>query len=137
MKLPFFFSGQSISVIGTWMTRIATSWLVYRLTDSALLLGISGFASQIPAFFFAPIAGVWIDRWDKRRTLVITQVLAMVQSFALAALALSGHINIYWIIFLALLCQGRSTLSTCPRGKLCDRNDRRPQRISATPSRST
>jgi MFS family permease len=100
-----FFSGQSVSLIGTWMTRIATSWLVYRLTDSALLLGISGFASQIPAFFFAPIAGVWIDRWDKRRTLVITQVLAMVQSFALATLALSGHINIYWIIFLAL-CQG-------------------------------
>jgi MFS family permease len=97
-----FFGGQSISLIGTWMTRIATSWLVYRLTDSALLLGISGFASQIPAFFFAPIAGVWIDRWDRRRTLVVTQVLAMVQSFALAALALSGHINIWWIVSLAL-----------------------------------
>jgi MFS family permease len=97
-----FFSGQSISLIGTWMTRIATSWLVYRLTNSALLLGISGFASQIPAFFFAPIAGVWIDRWDKRRTLVVTQVLAMVQSFALAGLALSGRINIWWIVFLAL-----------------------------------
>src|SRR5271165_446653 len=97
-----FFGGQSISLIGTWMTRIATSWLVYRLTDSALLLGISGFASQIPAFFFAPIAGVWIDRWDRRRTLLVTQVLAMVQSFALAALALSGHINIWWILFLAL-----------------------------------
>ncbi len=97
-----FFGGQSISLIGTWMTRIATSWLVYRLTDSALLLGISGFASQIPAFFFAPIAGVWIDRWDRRRTLLVTQILAMVQSFALAALALSGHINIWWIVFLAL-----------------------------------
>ncbi len=97
-----FFGGQSISLIGTWMTRIATSWLVYRLTDSALLLGISGFASQIPAFFFAPIAGVWIDRWDRRRTLLVTQVLAMVQSFALAALALSGHINIWWIVSLAL-----------------------------------
>jgi MFS family permease len=84
------------------MTRIATSWLVYRLTNSALLLGISGFASQIPAFFFAPIAGVWIDRWDKRRTLVITQVLAMAQSFVLAGLALSGRINIWWIVFLAL-----------------------------------
>ncbi len=84
------------------MTRIATSWLVYRLTDSALLLGVSGFAGQIPAFFFAPIAGVWIDRWDRRRTLLVTQVLAMVQSFALAGLALSGHINIWWIVFLAL-----------------------------------
>jgi MFS family permease len=97
-----FFGGQSISLIGTWMTRIATSWLVYRLTDSALLLGISGFAGQIPAFFFAPIAGVLIDRWDRRRTLLVTQVLAMVQSFVLAALALSGHINILWIVSLAL-----------------------------------
>src|ERR1051326_2167840 len=90
-----FFGGQSVSLIGTWMTRIATSWLVYRRTNSALLLGISGFAGKIPAFFFAPIAGVWIDRWDRRRTLLVTQVLAMVQSFALAALALSGHINIW------------------------------------------
>lgn len=97
-----FFGGQSVSLIGTWMTRIATSWLVYRLTDSALLLGLSGFASQVPAFFFAPIAGVLIDRWDLRRTLVVTQVLAMIQSFALAGLALSGKINIWWIIFLAL-----------------------------------
>src|SRR5215470_19987749 len=84
-----FFIGQSISLIGTWMTRIATSWLVYRLTDSALLLGVTGFAGQIPAFFLAPIAGVWLDRWDKHRTLVITQVLAMIQSLALAWLTLS------------------------------------------------
>lgn len=98
-----FFAGQSISLIGTWMTRIATSWLVYRLTDSALLLGITGFAGQIPAFFLAPIAGVWIDRWNRHRTLVITQILAMVQSLALAGLALSGHITIWWIIVLVLL----------------------------------
>jgi MFS family permease len=97
-----FFTGQSISLIGTWMTRIATSWLVYRLTDSALLLGVSGFAGQIPAFFLAPIAGVWIDRWDRHRTLVVTQILSMVQSFALAALALSGAINIWWIILMVL-----------------------------------
>jgi MFS family permease len=97
-----FFTGQTVSLIGTWMTRIATSWLVYRLTDSALLLGITGFAGQIPAFFLAPIAGVWLDRWDKHRALVVTQVLAMLQSFALAALALSGRINIWWILFLVL-----------------------------------
>src|SRR5438067_25691 len=101
-----FFGGQSISLIGTWMSRIATSWLVYRLTDSAVLLGISGFASQIPAFFLAPVAGVWIDRMDRHRTLVVTQVLAMVQSFAMAALALSGTINIWWIIGLALFQGG-------------------------------
>ena len=84
-----FFAGQSISLIGTWMTRIATSWLVYRLTDSALLLGVVSFAGQIPAFFLAPIAGVWIDRWNRHRTLVWTQALSMIQSFALAALALT------------------------------------------------
>ena len=97
-----FFTGQTISLIGTWMTRIATSWLVYRLTDSALLLGITGFAGQIPAFFFAPIAGVWLDRWDKHRALVVTQVLAMLQSLALALLAFTGAINIWWIMFLVL-----------------------------------
>ena len=98
-----FFIGQSISLIGTWMTRLATSWLVYRLTDSALLLGIVGFAGQIPAFFLSPLVGVWIDRWNRHRTLVWTQVIAMVQSLALAGLALSGTINMYWIIGLSLL----------------------------------
>ena len=97
-----FFAGQSVSLIGTWMTRIATSWLVYRLTDSALLLGVTGFAGQIPAFFFAPIAGVWLDRWDKHRALVVTQVLAMIQSLVLAWLALSGAINIWWVAVLVL-----------------------------------
>ena len=84
------------------MTRIAASWLIYRLTGSATLLGIAGFAGQIPAFFLAPLAGVWVDRWDRHRTLVVTQVLSMLQSFALAALALAGIINKWEIIFLAL-----------------------------------
>jgi MFS family permease len=100
-----FFTGQSISLIGTWMTRIATSWLIYRLTGSALLLGVASFAGQIPAFFLAPIAGVWVDRWNRHRTLVVTQILSMMQSFALAALALSHRINIRWIVAL-VLCQG-------------------------------
>ena len=93
-----FFTGQSISLIGTWMTRIATSWLVYQLTKSPLLLGIVAFAGQIPTFLFAPIAGVWVDRLDRRRVLVVTQILAMLQSLALAALTLTGHINIPEII---------------------------------------
>jgi MFS family permease len=97
-----FFSGQIISLIGTWMTRIATSWLVYRLTGSAVLLGIVGFASQIPSFLLGPIAGVWVDRWDRHRTLVWTQSLSMIQSFALAGLALSGTAKIWEIIVLAL-----------------------------------
>src|ERR1700690_1053625 len=86
-----FFGGQSISLIGTWMTRIATSWLVYRLTKSALLLGTVGFAGQIPTFLLAPFAGVWIDRLNRRNVLLITQILAMVQSLALAALTLTKH----------------------------------------------
>ena len=97
-----FFAGQSVSLIGTWMTRIATSWLVYRLTNSAALLGIVGFASTIPSFVFGPIAGVLVDRWDRHRTLTLTQVLSMIQSFALAALALTGVIKIWEIIALAL-----------------------------------
>jgi len=95
-----FFTGQTVSLIGTWMTRVATSWLVYRLTNSAWLLGLTVFMGQIPAFFLAPLAGVWLDRWNKHRALVVTQALAMIQSFALAALALTGAINIWWIIFL-------------------------------------
>src|SRR6476660_5133312 len=81
-----FFTGQTVSLIGTWMTRIATSWLVYRLTGSAWLLWLVGFAGQIPSFLLAPFAGVLVDRWNRHRLLVVTQVLAMVQSAALAAL---------------------------------------------------
>ncbi len=98
-----FFGGQSISLIGTWMTRIATSWLVYRLTGSALLLGTVSFAGQIPTFIFAPFAGVWVDRLDRRRVLVWTQSLAMLQSLALAALTLSGHITVHLILILAVM----------------------------------
>jgi MFS family permease len=100
-----FFSGQTVSLVGTWMTRIATSWLVYRLTGSALLLGLVGFAGQIPSFLLAPFAGVLIDRWDRHRLLVITQILAMLQSAALAGLTLAGVINIWHVLVLSL-CQG-------------------------------
>jgi MFS family permease len=98
-----FFSGQSISLIGTWMTRIATSWLVYRLTGSAWLLGIVGFMGQIPTFLLAPLAGVWVDRWNKRTVLVWTQVLAALQSLALAALTLTHLITIRDILALSVL----------------------------------
>jgi MFS family permease len=98
-----FFAGQTVSLIGTWMTRLATSWLVDRLTGSAVLLGTVSFCSQVPMFFLAPIAGVWIDRWDRRRTLVLTQILSMLQSLALAALTLTGVIRIWHIVALALV----------------------------------
>ena len=84
------------------MTRVAMLWLVTQLTGSALMLGVVGFAGQIPAFFLAPLAGVWVDRLDRRKLLVITQALAMIQSLALAALALSGIIQIWHIIVLAI-----------------------------------
>ncbi len=98
-----FFGGQSISLIGTWMTRIATSWLVYRLTGSALLLGTVGFAGQIPTFLLAPFAGVLVDRIDRRKVLVWTQTLAMLQSLALAWLTLSHRITIGEVLALSAM----------------------------------
>jgi MFS family permease len=97
-----FFSGQSISLIGTWMTRIATSWLVYRLTGSAWLLGVVGFAGQLPSFVLAPFAGVLVDRWNRHRLLIVTQVLALLQSLAMAILALTGLIKIWHVILLSI-----------------------------------
>src|SRR6202046_3843304 len=98
-----FFVGQSISVIGTWMTRVATSWLVYRLTSSALLLGIVGFAGQIITFLVAPFAGVLIERLDRRKLIVWTQAAAAVQSLALAVLTLAHVITLTEIIALTAL----------------------------------
>lgn len=96
-----FFIGQGTSLVGSWMQIIALSWLVYRMTNSAFLLGIVGFASQIPTFLFAPFAGVLADRWNRRSILVITQTFAMLQAFILAALALTGTIEVWHIIALS------------------------------------
>ncbi len=98
-----FFGGQSISLVGTWMTRIATAWLVYRLTKSALLLGMVSFAGQIPTFLLAPFAGVWVDRLNRRQVLIWTQALSMIQSLLLAALTFTGRINITWILALSVM----------------------------------
>jgi MFS family permease len=95
-------SGQSISLIGTWMTRLATSWLVWRLTHSAWLLGVVGFTGQILTFVLAPFAGVLIERMDRRRLLVWTQALAGVQSLGMAALTLAGIITVPEIIALSM-----------------------------------
>jgi MFS family permease len=100
-NFKLFFAGQSISLIGTWMTRLATGWLVYRLTHSALLLGIVSFAGQICAFLLAPIAGVWVERLNRRKLLVWTQALAAAQSLAMAALTLAHAITLWEIIALA------------------------------------
>src|SRR5439155_15468192 len=98
-----FFGGQSISLVGSWITRIATSWLVYRLTGSELLLGIVGFAGQIPLLVLAPFAGVLVDRWNRHRMLVITQVLSALQSLALALLVFGGKITVAEIIALQVV----------------------------------
>lgn len=97
-----FFGGQSISLIGTWMTRIATAWLVYELTKSALLLGFVSFAGQIPTFILAPFAGVLVDRLNRRTVLIWTQSLAMIQSLALAGLTLAHIITIPEILGLSV-----------------------------------
>ena len=98
-----FFAGQMVSLVGTWMTQTASLWLVYTLTGSALLLGMVGFASQIPIFFLAPIAGVVVDRVNRHRLLVITQVLSMARALTLAGLTLSGEITAGWLIALSFL----------------------------------
>src|SRR3954454_2625007 len=97
-----FFGGQGISLIGTWMTRVATGGLVYRLTGSAFFLGLVSFAGQIPILFLGPFAGVWVDRLNRHRVLVITQILSMLQSFALAGLALAHLITVNEVIWLNL-----------------------------------
>jgi MFS family permease len=96
-----FFGGQGISLIGTWMQQIAMSWMVYRLTDSALLLGIVGFSSQIPIFLLASFAGVYADRWNRHRILIVTQTLSMIQALTLALLTLTGTIEVWHIIVLS------------------------------------
>ena len=100
-NFKLFFFGQSISMIGTWMTRLAISWLVYRLTHSVLLLGMVSFAGQIVAFAAGPFAGVWVERLNRRKLLVWTQAAAGAQSLALAVLTLAHMIALWEIIVLA------------------------------------
>jgi MFS family permease len=102
-NFQLFFFGQSISVIGTWMTRLATTWLVYHLTHSALLLGIVSFSGQIVSFLLGPFAGVWVERLDRRKLLVWTQALAAVQSLALAWLTLAHVITLWEVIALTAM----------------------------------
>jgi MFS family permease len=102
-NFKLFFFGQSISVIGTWMTKVATGWLVYRMTHSALLLGFVSFAGQIISFALGPFAGVWVERLNRRKLLLWTQAAAAVQSLALATLTLAHVITLWEIIALTAL----------------------------------
>lgn len=98
-----FFAGQSVSLVGTWMQQVAVSWLVYRLTGSAVLLGVVSFAGQIPSFFCSPLAGVFADRWNRRRLLLWTQGLSMLQATLLAAFVLTGVIEVWHLVALNAL----------------------------------
>ena len=97
-----FLTGQIISLAGTWMQQVALSWLVYRLTRSPFLLGLVGFAGQLPSLLLAPLAGVWADRADRRRIVITTQALAMVQALVLSALVLTGRVTIAHILVLSV-----------------------------------
>ena len=100
-----FFGGQLISLVGTWMQTVAESWLVYRLTGSSALLGVSAFCSQIPIFLLSPLGGVVADRFNRHRIIIVTQTLSMILPLTLAALTLSGHVRV-WHIFVLATCLG-------------------------------
>src|SRR3954470_3923051 len=93
-----YFFGQGLSVLGTWMQRVAMHWLVYRLSGSEFLLGLTGFMSQIPVLFLAPFGGLLADQWDRRRLLLYTQALAMAQAALLASLTLRGHVAVWHVL---------------------------------------
>src|SRR6478672_5263605 len=96
-----FISGQIVSLVGTWMQNVAQSWLVYRLTHSELLLGTTWFCSQIAVFALGPLGGIAADRFSRQRVVIVTQTLSMLQAFALAALTLSGRVQVWHILALA------------------------------------
>jgi MFS family permease len=98
-----FFFGQGVSLVGVWMQQIAEVWLAYRLTHSPFYLGVVGFAGQIPIFLLAPYAGVWIDRVNRHRLLILTQIAQMALAFLLAGLTLTGHINLAGLIILSVI----------------------------------
>lgn len=98
-----FASGQLLSLIGTWMQTVAESWLIYRFTDSAILLGLATFANRIPVFVLAPLGGVVADRMDRQKILIATQASMMVLALMLAALTLSGTVRVWQVFTLATL----------------------------------
>src|SRR5215203_5154783 len=109
----YFFSGQFVSLTGTWMQSVAQSWLVYRLTGSVVLLGLIGFASQIPVFLLAPVGGALADRYNRHRILIITQTAAMIFAFVLAILTLTGTIEV-WHLFVIAACFGLANAFDIP-----------------------
>jgi len=97
-----FAAGQIVSLVGTWMQSVAQAWLVYRLTHSALLLGTAWFCAQIPVFAFGALGGLAADRYSRHRLVVVTQILSMCQALVLAALTLSGKVQVWHVLALAM-----------------------------------
>lgn len=112
-NFQLFFAGQFISLTGTWMQSVAQSWLVYRLTGSVVLLGMIGFASQIPVFLIAPFGGAVADRYNRQKILVITQSCSMLTAFVLAILTLTGNIEV-WHLFVLAVCFGLANAFDIP-----------------------
>jgi MFS family permease len=110
-----FVVGQGISVLGTWMQQIATGWLIYRLSSSAMLMGVADFAAQIPAALILPLAGVLTDRWSRHRTVLATQTLMMVQAFVLMALTATGWIRVWQVLALGSVLGMLSALDSTAR----------------------
>ena len=111
-----FFIGQSLTMIGTWMQYIAISWLMYRLTGSAFMLGITGFALQIPILLVSPFAGVWVDRYSRRKLLLVTQTLALAQALLLALLTFVGLIQVWHILAISLFLGTVNAFANPSRG---------------------
>jgi MFS family permease len=96
-----YFIGQSASLVGTWMQQIALAWLVYRLTGSPFMLGLASFAGHIPILFLAPLGGLWADRFDRRRSMLVTQVLSLIQAAVLAGLTFAGTVEVWHLLVAA------------------------------------
>ncbi|MDR3628316.1 MAG: MFS transporter, partial [Ignavibacteriaceae bacterium] len=98
-----FIGGQSLSLIGTWVQQIAMTWLVYSITNSAFMLGMIGFSSQIPMFLLSPIAGVLADRWNRHKVILAIQTASLIQALILSVIVLSGHVQVWHLITLSIV----------------------------------
>ena len=116
-NFQLFFSGQLISLVGTWMQSVAQAWLVYRLTGSALLLGAVGFSSQFPVFLVAPFGGIAADRMNRQRLVIATQTASMILAAILAWLTLSNRVHVWHIFVLAALLPLIDAVDTLLKGR--------------------
>lgn len=114
-----FFAGQIVSLAGSELTRFATVWMVYRLTKSPVMLGMIGFFGQAPAAVLAPMAGVLVDRWNRRRTVIVTQVAALLQAAALAFFALTHRMTVWHLLALGTVQAVINAFDTVARQSFC------------------